>query len=114
MGPDIRDLYGRAIESCGAYVLAIQDHQWSRPTPCAEWDVRALVNHVVGENRWALPLFAGQTVADVGDRLDGDLLGDDPVKSWDESAGEARDVVNRSGAMETIVHLSFGDFTGED
>ena len=48
-------------------------------TPCTEWDVRALVNHVLGEIRWAVPLFAGSTIAEVGDRFDGDLLGDDPV-----------------------------------
>ena len=50
------------------------------PTPCTDWDVRDLVNHVVGEDALDRAADAtARTIADVGDRFDGDLLGDDPV-----------------------------------
>ena len=39
----------------------------------------ALVNHVVYEDVWTVPLMEGATIAEVGDRFEGDLLGDDPV-----------------------------------
>jgi len=109
-----RDLYRRASDSFGARVHAVRSEQWDLPTPCTEWDVRTLVNHVVGENRWAVPLFGGGTIAEVGDRLDGDLLGADPTAAWDESASGAVSVVDEMGAMERTVHLSFGDFPGSE
>lgn len=111
---DVLDLYSRALHDFGAYVHGVDDAQWSAPTPCTDWDVTALVNHVVGENRWAVPLFAGSTIAEVGPRLDGDLLGGTPVPVWDESAAAALRAVSEPGAMERVVHLSFGDFPGSE
>lgn len=49
----------------------------------------SLVNHVVAKDRWTPPLLAGRTIADVGDRLDGDLLGADPDGAARAAAGEA-------------------------
>jgi len=112
MGEDIRRLFRRALEEVGDGVHGVKEDQWGSPTPCSEWDVRALVNHLVYELRWAVPLFEGQTVTEVGDRFEGDLLGDDPAKAWDEAAAAALDAVNAEGAMERTVHLSFGDFPG--
>ena len=45
----------------------VDSAQLSAATPCPDWDVRALLNHVVNEDRWTVPLFAGQTIAEVGD-----------------------------------------------
>ena len=114
MDTDVRKLYHRAMDAFGDHVHAVRDDQWTAPTPCTDWDVRALVNHVVGENRWAVPLFAGGTVEEVGDRFDGDLLGGDPVAAWDDSAAAAIAAVDDPGAMDRTVHLSFGDFPGRE
>jgi uncharacterized protein (TIGR03086 family) len=114
MQQDIRDLYQRAVARFGDHVHAVRDDQWRAPTPCSEWDVRALVNHLVSENRWAPPLFEGRTIAEVGDRFDGDLLGDDPAGAWDDSAAAAVAAVREDGAMERTVHLSFGDLPGRE
>ncbi len=111
---DVVVLHRRALERFGALVHAIGPDQWTSPTPCAGWDVRSLVAHLVGENRWAVPLLEGSTIAEVGDRFDGDLLGDDPVRAWDDSAGEALAAVARPGAMSDIAHLLFGDFPGHE
>ncbi|HEU5111616.1 MAG TPA: TIGR03086 family metal-binding protein, partial [Micromonosporaceae bacterium] len=105
---DILDLYGRSLDEFVARVRAVDDTLWSAPTPCAGWDVRQLVNHVVYEDRWTVPLFAGRTIAEIGDRFEGDLLGADPAATAADAAAEARAAVAEPGALERTVHLSFG------
>src|SRR5258708_32717593 len=83
---------------------------WDAPTPCADWDVRTLVNHVVGELLWMPPLLEGKTIAEDGDRFDGDILGDDQPVTWPSAAADARAPASQPEAQEGAVHLSFGDF----
>src|SRR2546428_95223 len=92
----------------------IRDDQWSLPTPCIDWDVRALVNHLVYENLWTVPLMEGRTVEEVGDRFEGDVLGGDPKGTYASAAARAVAAVHDEGAMERTVHLSFGDFSGSE
>ena len=94
---DVVTLHQAAVAGFGTLVHAVGPDQWTSPTPCAGWSVRELVNHVVGENRWAGQLLNGATVAEVGSRFDGDLLGDDPVAAWEESAAEASKAAGPSG-----------------
>ncbi len=108
------ELLVRALGSAQQYVAGIRVDQWADPTPCTEWDVRALVGHLVNENLWAGELFNGKTMAEVGDRLDGDLLGDDPAGAFTSSVAVAKEAVLAPGAMEAICHLSFGDYPGSE
>jgi uncharacterized protein (TIGR03086 family) len=114
MRDDVQDLYRRAVEAFGERVHAVRDDQWDAHTPCSEWNVRTLVNHLVYENRWAPPRFEGMTIEEVGDQFEGDLLGDDPGAAWDDSAEEAVAAVTDDGALERTVHLSFGDVPGRE
>ncbi len=106
------DLYRRACERFGEMVAKIGDDQWGAPTPCTEWDVRALVQHLVSENAWIPPLLAGRTIAEVGDSLDRDLLGGDPKAAWQRSAEQAQAAVDEEGALDRTVHISRGDVPG--
>ena len=65
-----------------AVVAQIGGEHLSRPTPCEGWDVRTVLNHVVGEALWVSRLLAGPTIAEVGSDLAGDLLGEDPAAAW--------------------------------
>jgi len=103
------ELHRRAAETFGALVHAVKDDQWELPTPCSDWNVRQLVNHLVYENRWTAPLMAGSTIAEVGDRFEGDLLGDDPTGAWDRSHQEAGQAVQADGALDRTVQLSSGE-----
>ncbi|HYT81396.1 MAG TPA: TIGR03086 family metal-binding protein, partial [Actinomycetota bacterium] len=109
---EVKGLHARALERYGQLVQAIRDDQWNHPTPCTEWDVRVLVNHLVSENLWMPPLLEGKTIADVGDSLDGDLLGDDPKATWDRSATEAGRSV-QDVPLDRTVHLSYGEAPAE-
>ena len=108
MAADQAELHRRAVEEFGARVRVVADDQWELPTPCSDWNVRQLVNHLVYENRWTVPLMNGRAIADVGDRYEGDLLGDRAKQAWDESAAEAVEAVRADGALDRIVDLSSG------
>jgi uncharacterized protein (TIGR03086 family) len=111
---DAADFHRRATGEFGRRVAQVAGTQWRDPTPCTEWDVHALVNHLVSEQSWIAPLVTeGLTVPQVGHRLDGDLLGDDPGAAWDAAAKEAVASFSAPGAMEKTVHLSSRDVTGE-
>lgn len=111
---DTADLHRRAVQYFTSVADQVATDQWDASTPCADWDVRALVNHVVNEERWTAPLFDGSTIADVGDRFDGDLLGDDPPAAVRAAAAEAIEAIDSPGALDRTVHLSFGDTPGEE
>jgi uncharacterized protein (TIGR03086 family) len=76
--------------------------------------VRALVNHVVGEQCWVQPLLEGQTIAEVGDRFDGDVLGEDPAGTGRARAGESVAAVDARLPEGGKVHLSYGDEDAEE
>jgi uncharacterized protein (TIGR03086 family) len=111
---EIRRLFGRAQFAFGVRVHGIADDQWAAATPCGNWDVRTLVNHVLAEVRRAVPMLAGRRIEETGDHDDGDLLGDHQVDRWDEAAAEALEAVDEYGAMERTVYLSSGEFHGRD
>jgi uncharacterized protein (TIGR03086 family) len=108
MGDEL-EWYETAVRSFGDRVHRVGTDQWSAATPNTEWDVRALVNHVVGECAWVPPLVGGSTIADVGDALSGDLLGDDPVGAWDEQSAAALASFRAPGALDGTVQLSSGE-----
>ena len=111
---DLVVLFERAVQEFGRRVPLIGDDQWGAPTPDTEWDVRALANHILNEELWAPPLLEGLTMADVGDRFDGDQLGDDPAAAWAKASEEAIAAVRSPGALGRTVHVSFGDISGQE
>ena len=108
------ELYVRAMAATQRIIDAVPVDRWHASTPCTEWDARQVANHIIGENLWAAELFQGKTIEQVGTALDGDLTGDDPATAYRRSVQVARDAVEAPGAMVSICHLSFGDYSGAD
>ncbi len=105
---DLASLFLRSVDEFDRRVAAIGDDQWNNATPCTDWNVRALVNHVTSEALWAPHLLAGKTIEEAGDSFDGDVLGSDPVGAWSIAAKEEREAVQDQGILERKVHLSRG------
>jgi uncharacterized protein (TIGR03086 family) len=109
---DIAELHARALDATGRIVDGVAADRWHAAAPCADWDARGLVNHLVAGNLWAAELAAGGTIEDAGSRLDGDLLGDDPAAAYTASASAAAAVFRRPGALDAPCAVSYGPVPG--
>ena len=117
MSADLIGVHGRCGQQFAALVAGVRPGQWQDGTPCSQWDVRMLVHHLLYEQRWVPPLLDGQTIGQVGDRFEGDLLGQD-ASAWPgvmlSAIAEAHAAVAQPGALEGTVHLSFGEASGRE
>ena len=57
-------LLGRALDQAAAVIGAIRLDQAEQATPCRDWDVRALVRHVVGQDLRNFMISARGEIAD--------------------------------------------------
>ena len=107
------DSLGQALDATGRLVESVTVSEWAAPTPCTEWTVRELVNHLVGGNLWFAELLAteGQG-ARAPSRPSGDVLGEDPVASYRRSADALVQVFARPGVLEQVFPLPIGDAPG--
>jgi uncharacterized protein (TIGR03086 family) len=111
--PDTAQFLARCADEFGRRVEAIGDEQWHLPTPCTEWDVTALVRHLIYECLWLKPLLEGETIKQVGDRFEGDILGADPKAAWRRASSDAV-AVAKPELLERTVRLSYGPSSGHD
>jgi uncharacterized protein (TIGR03086 family) len=81
-----------AVASTAEIVKSAPADRMNAPTPCTEWDVRALLNHVIGTLWLAEGLLSDQQPRypmAPGGLPPADLAGDDPVAAYAEAAAAA-------------------------
>ena len=84
----------------------VRPEQMNLTTPDDEWDVRALINHVVLGNMWA----AENLKTGSAPRPSGDVIGDrDPVEAYTASADAMMASFDEPGALGRMVTMPFGD-----
>ena len=88
------------------------DSQWNATSPCTDWDVRALVDHVVRWNVLTPELLAGRSLAEIDAPFERDVLGQDPAAAAQSSMQQAIDAFDAPGALERIVPHPFGAVPG--
>ena len=57
------EAYDTALDAVRAQVAILRDDDLSRSTPCAEWDVAALLGHTLGAIAYYAMLGRGEDVA---------------------------------------------------
>ncbi len=90
-------------EAVGDLVTAIRPDQWLTQTPCAEWNIRDLVNHLVKANLTLAALLGGRTMPG-----ETDYLGADPVGAYQSSVVKLRDAVSAPGVLLRSYPSPFG------
>ncbi|WP_020674157.1 TIGR03086 family metal-binding protein [Amycolatopsis nigrescens] len=91
---------------------AVRDAQWTWPTPCTEWHVRALVNHMTRGNLGYTGLLRGGSSAEFLRLREVDALGTDPLRAYIRSVRECAEAFAAPGAAGRIVDYPLGRVTG--
>ena len=111
MTNDLLDLYSRASEWTLDKVKGAAK-ELDSDTPCDEWHVRELMNHMLETQRFFVCSARGEKASPPGQTPPSTLLGDDPVKSFKRAREETmstysdKDVLEKSG---TTLGIAFAD-----
>jgi uncharacterized protein (TIGR03086 family) len=103
-----------ALGLAGRLVAGVKPDQWELPTPCTEWNVRQLVDHLVSGHQLVARVLRGepfeQAVAAV--RSVDDRLGDDAAAAYDAGAREVLAGFTAPGVLGRVVRVPFGTVPG--
>jgi len=99
--------YRRALLNTGRAVMGVRPEQLVRPTPCRDWDVRFLLNHIIGGNHMFAEVARGGRADATGDMDDHTLP--DPGSNYIASADSVLAAWAEPGTMDRRCHMPFGD-----
>lgn len=99
------------LRAVGDVVAGVRDDQWANETPCTQWCVRDVVNHLALGSR----LFAGLLAGRPGYPLDpahADALGDNPAGIYRGHATAVVTAFRQPGALEQPLAAPVGTIPG--
>ncbi|MGW4637806.1 TIGR03086 family metal-binding protein [Sphaerisporangium sp. NPDC004334] len=100
----------RAFASTRAVLAKVGPGRLDAATPCASWDVRALINHFVGSARWGASAVMGAGY----EATDEDYAAGDFLAHYDDGIDLALAAFGADGVLEKRLELAFGGFSGAD
>jgi uncharacterized protein (TIGR03086 family) len=108
---DLLPTMGRVLDKAGEVVDNVGPAELSNSTPCTEWSVRDVMNHVVGGATMFAECVESGSIPDerFGQLMGGDNLGDDYKGAFHTATDRARAAFGAPGALEKIVKLPFGE-----
>jgi uncharacterized protein (TIGR03086 family) len=102
-----KELLEKSLDQAARCIKFVRGEHLHNQTPCTDWDLQALLNHLVAEILWIPDMAAGKTIAQVGNKYEGDVLRGDAVQALTDASKAAMAAI--SSRMADIAHLSYAD-----
>lgn len=115
--PDDPDLAALSVVTAQlrAAVQRIEDDQWGLPTPCTDWDLSALIDHVTGGNWFTGRILDGETaeqaLAATMSRFGGDSA---TIEDVVRSADDLTEAFKPAGVLDRSWHHVAGTLSGRE
>ena len=92
-------IYEAATSHARKLIASVKPEQMTQPTPCADWDVAALLNHIVSAQANMAGTVSGGQVA----------AGQTPLESFDAAASAMLQAVRAPGGLDKQVQGRQGE-----
>ena len=102
---ELVEMMARSCETTGQVLSKVVPGQYSDPTPCAEWDVRAEANHIVGTAMMGANVAARKPAQDSHGGELPDFIGDNPGGAFSKAADSLIEAWRQPGALDGNVNL---------
>jgi uncharacterized protein (TIGR03086 family) len=100
---DIQELDRRAVELSRSLVVTVTPQRLASPTPCAEWDLAALLAHMTVQHHGFAAAIAGERT-ELAD-WQPVPIGDDPVGAYHAAADRVIASFGAAGALDRDAYL---------
>ena len=102
----------QAFTTTRGILANVRPDELDAPTPCQSWDVRRLINHIVGGSYWFAESAETGRSPEVDTTEDTDYTAGDLMAAYDEGIKRSLAAFGTPGALEQNVVLPFGEFPG--
>jgi len=103
------EMYERSLARTGTVVAGVDRERFSDPTPCDDWDVEKLLDHIIGG---CLTFAGGGSGEPVDAMQERGFSTKDHVAAYQEAAASALETFRAPGALEGTLTLPWGDTPG--
>lgn len=103
---DSVELATRSYGIAGRVIAGMRPEQLGQPTPCSEWDVRALVNHIIGGHFYFTGALRGEELDPHG--TPPDFAANDPVGAFGQASKGMLVAWREPGALDRTVQTLMG------
>lgn len=102
---DVIDALDQTFDHAHGVIAGVRVDQYADTTPCAEWSVRDLLDHMVG-------VVAGLGSAAAGTEPSPFELGDEPAVQFQAAAAAAMEAWRRPGVLDAMIDGGPGPMPG--
>ncbi|MDQ4025348.1 MAG: TIGR03086 family metal-binding protein [Actinomycetota bacterium] len=102
------EMLERAAQATGKIVAGISPEQMDAPTPCTEWSVRDLLNHLIA----SYETIGGTMGAGIANAASTDFTATDHVAAYQGAAAKAIKALAAPGALERKFEMPWGETPG--
>ena len=112
--PNPADLLGKATNHVKEVVAGVQQSQLSDLTPCSEWDVHGLINHLIGGLEFAAGSMAGNPPPNIQlAAADSSHIGEHDASNltrvYRDEVDRVLELASQPGTLEKVASTPFGD-----
>ena len=110
------EFFEKAVDQVNKVIAGLTQEQLAHPTPCSEWNIQELLNHLIGGAEMVVGCFSGQTPNITPGSSDSSYSTETQVaglvQAYQTVVDQALQVAHEPGALERNIDTPLGDLPG--